>query len=343
MNQFKLVAVVIILILSTITCFSESPEQTFELMRQEACNGNVEGFFSYVEKKAIARNHNARTLNLKYETLEALDNEGLGFTKDTEEFLDLLIWDPIKSNIPKGKDGALCSFEIVNIDKEANEVTVTADGEVEYIWEFKKKEDSWKLISLNFDDFYKKSRSDIEQNKSKHKTDEPRTKKKDRNEAKNKAQPDKFNYRETYWGMTQKEVKATEKLNPIYESGSSLVYEYQVEGIKASIWYYFNNNKLWSVIIRIEEHYSDYTKYIDDFNMLKDNLAKKYGQANSYSETWKDEKYKHKPELYGKALMEGDLSYSASWYQSNNILRINLSEFKKRVTLQLSYNYVGDM
>ena len=229
---------VIIMALALSSCSGGSPEETFELMRQEACKGDVEGFFSYVDTDAVARDYNWQVadrliqenedLNLItkltlytnallniYDILELPD--GTYATPSSAEFLDRLLWKYFKADIKKGEQSEMCSIEIESSDIENNNITFSFKDE-DYKWKFKNAGKSWKLVSVNYDEIHL-SRN---QTYPKHDYEAVNTesgKEVTITEAKELANPrgpapeqdgQPYDFRKTRWGMSLSEVKSSE-------------------------------------------------------------------------------------------------------------------------------------
>jgi len=118
---------------------------------------------------------------------------------------------------------------------------------------------------------------------------------------------EKYNFRKTTWGMTKKEVKQVEG-EPQYEVEDKLLYLDTVAGMNCVVIYTFENGKLVRGGYKFLVKHSNKNLYIDDYEIIKELLIKKYGKPKSDSKIWKGgEYYKNEPDEWGFAISAGYL------------------------------------
>lgn len=350
-----------------ISCSKGGPEETFELMRQEACEGDVEGFFSYIDTDAVARDYNRQVtdrliqanenLNLIlklilyttallniYDILELPD--GTYATPSSAEFLDRLLWKYFKADIKKGEQSELCSIEIESSDGKNDNITFSFKDE-DYIWKFKKAGKSWKLISVNYDEIH------LSRNETypKHENEAVNTgsgKEFTITEAEELANPgdpapeqdgQPYDFRKVHWGMSKNQVKKNETAEFIGETDNALLYRESIAGLDSKLVYMFEDEKLRISAYKFENEYSDVEDYINDYAKLKDAYTKKYGEPYTDEVKWTNDSFKDVPSMLGQALIEGHVSYITQWSlpETNIILKLYKDKDEDEISLMAMY------
>jgi hypothetical protein len=139
------------------------------------------------------------------------------------------------------------------------------------------------------------------------------------------SQGNKYDFRETNWGMSKEQVKATEDKKPDIESDGMLAYEETTSGKNFVYIYFFSEDKLHTTSgsISTGEH-TNKNIYIDDYEELKETLTKKYGKPTLDKVTWKNDLYKNDEQDWGTAISVGHLAYEASWETSTTKIDLSL-------------------
>jgi hypothetical protein len=123
----------------------------------------------------------------------------------------------------------------------------------------------------------------------------------------------KFDFRNTNWGMTKVEVKATEFNELIQDKDDMLIYSDVIGGeMNVLVAYIFEDGKLvkGKYLFRTTD---DENQYIHDYQRVKETLTLKYGSPKSDEEIWTDEAYKEDPEKWTLAVSSGHLAYKTVW------------------------------
>ncbi len=144
-----------------------------------------------------------------------------------------------------------------------------------------------------------------------------------------------FDFRNTRWGMTKEEVKASEperllkevKLDEkeivSYGFNEVIIYVGKTAATNVQILYSFQNNHLIHAVYLLVEQYEDKTLYIAAFDRLRETLTQKYGLPIIDDVTWLDNKYKR---YWGSALEFGDLYLHTSWESTRTKIDLCLSK-----------------
>lgn len=143
---------------------------------------------------------------------------------------------------------------------------------------------------------------------------------------------EKYDFRKTRWGMSIKEVKASEKINLIAQHKDSLVYGPEIICNKnCNAVYFFVDNKLYQGIYDFYETHTNTREYLYDFKDIVELLQKKYGEAQlrQHGENNYDDKM--------VAIAMGELSYIARWELDDTEISLLLSGGNLEIHLTLFY------
>src|SRR3990170_6853911 len=96
---------------------SNTPQTTVEKMREKACNGDVVGFFKYVDKSKVEENIReeltaAQQPSNSFEKFGELLGQALVGSMIPTVLAD--IWKAYEEEITKGKAGNICKMRILN-------------------------------------------------------------------------------------------------------------------------------------------------------------------------------------------------------------------------------------
>ena len=311
-----------------ISCSESGPEETFELMRQEACEGDVEGFFSYVDESQMRK-----TLYESYfsddekpeDPTEAIAQYIVNFIiLHFGQYINLdYMWELARGfvveDIQLGESSSYCTNKLIGPHTASNNLIIeSADGE-KSTWEFKNQWGKWKLV------WFSEYPEDTEDNDritgETDKTLDPRGPAPEQG-----GQP--YDFRKTRWGMSIEEVKRSENSKPTDGINAGrfyfLHYVDTVVGLKVELNYTFEEHLLINAKYIFNDNISEAIEPIEYFNRIKDSINKEYGDPRQYSEVWSKDQYKDKPELHNKALYEGDVSYAAFWETPNTVISLML-------------------
>lgn len=124
---------------------------------------------------------------------------------------------------------------------------------------------------------------------------------------------EEITFRNTKWGMSCDEVKATEQGDPIAEKPDMLGYIDTLLGKEVYVVYSFVNNKLVWAKYGLSEAHTNKSDYIDDYQEFREALTKKYGKPKQDAVNWKNDLYKSDRSEWGMAVSIGHLHYQSIW------------------------------
>ncbi len=143
-----------------------------------------------------------------------------------------------------------------------------------------------------------------------------------------------YDFRNTRWGMTKEEVKASESEKLLkemkfdekevvsYGFDEVIIYAGKTASINVQIHYCFLNDHLIHAAYILAEQYEDKTLYITVFDRLRETLTEEYGSPVVNDEIWLDNKYKRN---WGSALEFGGLYLHISWGRTRTKIDLCLS------------------
>ena len=141
-------------------------------------------------------------------------------------------------------------------------------------------------------------------------------------------------FRNSNWGDTKAQVKKNIKEKPRTEEVNRLSYSDLIMTYDVDTWYEFNHEgKLYSggYVFSIEHSLPDL--YFDDYDKVKENITKKYGDGNEKN-IWKNDMYKDSP---GVALMLGHVKKLCAWKTPKTTIILILSGDNYKASLGLLY------
>ena len=149
---------------------------------------------------------------------------------------------------------------------------------------------------------------------------------------------DDYDFRKTKWGMSQKEVLASETLKPMEKTAEMIVYQNRVINKKVLIGYRFIQDKLYSTAYVLQEEHTYSDHFIQDYKDFKEALTSKYGKPLQDKEKWRNEYYKKTDALHkGWAISVGNLTYFSVWKTENTELSLILHGDNLKVNCGVTY------
>ncbi len=147
-------------------------------------------------------------------------------------------------------------------------------------------------------------------------------------------------FREVNWGMSQDQVKETEPAGQLTgEMPGVLTYEGEIAGVKASIFYLFNDNKLNRGLYSID---SPQDSIIKDYEAIRSLLLKQYGEPDEVKigpeddMTTGDLDPANPDDLYTLVLRKS-VSPETIWKRGNTHIYLRLIEQDGRVAIMVDY------
>ena len=148
MNKYYIYpALIVVLIICSCGNQSETPVQVAERMKAFACAGDVEGFYTYVDKLSVESNlKNIATQRIR---------EDIANTDDLEEFEEVVIpslvvlkWEIMNRELKSGEGGVFCNMQAQSDQRDENSINIVfPDGQTS-TWHFEKRAGQLILVSI---------------------------------------------------------------------------------------------------------------------------------------------------------------------------------------------------
>ena len=166
-----------------------------------------------------------------------------------------------------------------------------------------------------------------------------------------------FDFRDTNWGMSEKQVKAIEKKcgsKLFNKTGNSqertLWYDLGASGWGnyrkgVSVLYFFKEDKLWAGRHATWANFSDKYEWIREFRDWKLSLIEKYGEPLSDTGKWSQygNVYAKNQAMWGVAVSVGDLEFKTMWRTSTTGIELRLWGDDGNVYLHSTYKDITHM
>lgn len=150
--------------------------------------------------------------------------------------------------------------------------------------------------------------------------------------------PEQADFRNIKWGMSMAEVKAAEGETDLVTTDALIYDGLNVAGIDVMLIYYFNeNDQLYSAIYSFEETHVNKNDYIYDYEKVVKALTEKYGEPINSDTIWKDDLYKDEPTEWGMAVSAGHMMMFAKWETENTNIAIFLSGDNFEISTMIGY------
>lgn len=152
------------------------------------------------------------------------------------------------------------------------------------------------------------------------------------------AAKDSHDFRQARWGMSQEEVKASEKTSPADERPEVITYWGDFEGMRVLIGYVFENDKLVNGGYMFAQRHHEFNNYIQDYKNLKNYLISKYGRPFADEAIWSvGEDPEEDTKKFAQAVCSGRLRYITVWETSNTLIKLTLERRKDRCQIGLLF------
>lgn len=148
-------------------------------------------------------------------------------------------------------------------------------------------------------------------------------------------------FRGVKWGVSRKEVKEQEASSRLVgEMPDLLVYQGEIAGIPASIFYLFDGNKLVRGIYSIENDRQN--AIIKDYETIRSFLLKRYGEPTAVKtepegESPTGDLNPAQPEYLYSLILQGSARPEITWKQDSTRVCLRLVKKDNRVELMVDY------
>lgn len=143
---------------------------------------------------------------------------------------------------------------------------------------------------------------------------------------------DQANVRGLIWGLPPEIVMEEEKGKGAFaqqDPDGTLYYVDTIRGIKSSITYQFDNNKLRRARIFSEKSYVQPQNRMEDLVKMKRDLVSRFGEPIEENFRWEGVSDKKFPNQWGWAVMRGDLFITITWEDAETFVTLYLGAPEK--------------
>lgn len=152
------------------------------------------------------------------------------------------------------------------------------------------------------------------------------------------GEDERFDFRNTHWGMSQEKVKASEATPPGDVRPEVITYSGEFEGRPAIVGYLFDDGKLVRAGYLMTESYDTPEAYVENFNSLRDYYTQAYGRPSYDALSWKEGASQAMgPGKFPEAACKGDLQYLAGWGTHGSMVRLKLQGAGGKCELGVMY------
>ncbi len=146
------------------------------------------------------------------------------------------------------------------------------------------------------------------------------------------------NFRQTRWGMTQKEVITFEdKLEPVEQTENKITYKTEILNKNVELNYLFAQNKLIGAFYKLDDNYLNSDHFISTYLQIKAILTKKYGHPSKEITNWLNDTYRGNRKKWGLALSLGHTQYTTFWKTQNTTIECSLREKNYNISYLIEY------
>ena len=138
------------------------------------------------------------------------------------------------------------------------------------------------------------------------------------------------------WGKTRADIIRAEgrpQSQDVRRGVEVLTYRREIMRKMCQVEYILEANRLVSARVHLAENYADKSRYIEDYNKLRDFLTSKVGAPRADRTVWQDRSYERQNDCWGIALSQGHVEFSSEWLFRDTEVRLFLAGANNRVTL----------
>jgi len=158
-----------------------------------------------------------------------------------------------------------------------------------------------------------------------------------------------FNFRNTRWGMSKKDVLASESGETVVQTDTQIGYFAEILAKNIYVAFIFDNEHLVSALYALRDMRKNLDDSFKDFEDFKQILTMKYGEPNAgQGDVWADPSYGDKdtlktllsdPSKYEEALKQGEILHAAMWKTENTWIKVALSKMMEGHTCGVTVEY----
>jgi len=139
------------------------------------------------------------------------------------------------------------------------------------------------------------------------------------------------------WGTTKADILRAEgrpRSQDARRDAEVLIYQREIMKKQCQVEYILDANRLVAARIHLTENYADKSRYIEDYNKLRDFLRSKVGAPRADRTVWQDRSYERQDDCWGIALSQGHVEFSSEWVFRDTEVRLLLAGANNHVTLE---------
>jgi hypothetical protein len=148
------------------------------------------------------------------------------------------------------------------------------------------------------------------------------------------------NFRSARWGMSKQQILRMEG-HPAQQDSSGgldvIQYLQTILNMDCMIGFVFAENKLVKAKYSFLTKHGDKNQYIQDYSKIRDILVEKYGNPETESALWQDDRYKNESSNWGQALSLGHLRFDSTWQDSETEIHLGLNGGRDKIFLVVEY------
>lgn len=147
-----------------------------------------------------------------------------------------------------------------------------------------------------------------------------------------------YSFRNSRWGMTEKDVTASEKtMVPVEIAENTIKYQIQLLENNVELIYLFTQNKLIGSSYILNDNYLNSIHFLSTYKRFKEALTRKYGRPKEDRTNWLNDKFRYASHKKGLALSLGHTEYSANWETPSTVISLSLKEENYYVLCVIEY------
>lgn len=147
-----------------------------------------------------------------------------------------------------------------------------------------------------------------------------------------------YDFRKADWGMSLKDVKASEKEKVHSQEDTYVIYKTSVAGLDTMFAYYFTESgKFYRAMYIFTESHTNKNKFINDYDSIVKLLTEKYGAPKTSESYWNNDLYQGDYSKKGFAVSLGHHSRHDIWDIGTATIYASLTGDNYEISHQVIY------
>jgi hypothetical protein len=144
-------------------------------------------------------------------------------------------------------------------------------------------------------------------------------------------------YDRTKWGMSPDEVRVLYHDKEFKGQDNIPYFEGQTAGKDSVTVFYFTQAQLTAVAVILNEAHTNRNAYLAEYQFLKQQLTKKYGDPTEDESRWLNDLYQDDPDEYGFAVSLGHLTLLSKWETKGTEIELSCSGKNFKISNRIQY------